>query len=363
MNVTNAPQFACSPADAHSIDALYLHVPFCAHKCHYCDFYSITRQTPDRMDRFVDLLLAEADRWLGSAADHRPKPRTVFFGGGTPSLLPFHTMDRLLTGLKARLDLAAAEEWTIEINPATADEAYFKMLLRPRRRSPQLRHPKFRSQGSRPPRTRPPLRRHRRKSSTGPDGRLFAAEPRPHLRNPRADLASWRSRPSMRHCHFNTPHVSCYSLTYESNTPMAVRKRLGAFHSGRRIVGNPMLALRPAQRFTDGRHVAYEISNYAISGEACRHNLIYWTGGNYIGLGPVRLAACRRPPLAKSAAPWRMGAIGVSGERADADAEVFDPRSPRRRTGDADAAAWRRVNLCRVCRSHGSRRNACLCRS
>ena len=54
-----------SPAElpAARIDALYVHVPFCFHKCHYCDFYSITRQTPERMERFVDLLLAEADLW------------------------------------------------------------------------------------------------------------------------------------------------------------------------------------------------------------------------------------------------------------------------------------------------------------
>src|SRR4051812_43752901 len=71
------------PAEA---PGLYVHVPFCFHKCHYCDFYSITRQTPERMSGFVDLILAEADQWVRSAV--RVRPRTVFFGGGTPSLLP-----------------------------------------------------------------------------------------------------------------------------------------------------------------------------------------------------------------------------------------------------------------------------------
>jgi oxygen-independent coproporphyrinogen-3 oxidase len=80
-------------------------------------------------------------------------------------------------------------------------------------------------------------------------------------------------------------HYSCYALTYEPNTAMAVRKRLGHFkpatdelelsmmHATRRVLGS-------------SGYAAYEISNYALSGEECRHNLLYWTGGNYVGLGP-----------------------------------------------------------------------------
>src|SRR6476660_9407701 len=97
------------------IDGLYLHIPFCFHKCHYCDFYSITRQTPDRMDRFVDLLLAEAHQWI----KHRPldplRPKTIFFGGGTPSLLPRDSMLRLLRELPRYFDLSDVNEWTVEV--------------------------------------------------------------------------------------------------------------------------------------------------------------------------------------------------------------------------------------------------------
>src|SRR5580700_7917865 len=77
----NSP-FALADLPWGTVPALYVHIPFCFHKCHYCDFYSITRQTPERMGRFVDLLLRQAE-------EHPPwPPRTVFFGGGTPSLLP-----------------------------------------------------------------------------------------------------------------------------------------------------------------------------------------------------------------------------------------------------------------------------------
>src|SRR5688572_10030936 len=109
------------------VPGLYVHVPFCFHKCHYCDFYSITRQTPERMERFVDLILAEADQWT---AGHGPscRPRTVFFGGGTPSLLPIEAMRRLLIGLKDRFDFSMLSEWTVEVNPATASLEYCSML-------------------------------------------------------------------------------------------------------------------------------------------------------------------------------------------------------------------------------------------
>src|SRR3954447_2875066 len=95
------------PAEA---PGLYVHVPFCFHKCHYCDFYSITRQTPERMTRFVDLMLREAEMW----ADRDVRPRTVFFGGGTPSLLPIDQMRRLITRLRDRFDFSDLNEWTVE---------------------------------------------------------------------------------------------------------------------------------------------------------------------------------------------------------------------------------------------------------
>src|SRR5215207_1848304 len=96
---------------AAAVPGLYVHVPFCFHKCHYCDFYSITRQGEDRMDRFVDLILREASRWTDQANRPVPRPKTVFFGGGTPSLLPVRLMRRLIDGLRGRFDFSRLEEW------------------------------------------------------------------------------------------------------------------------------------------------------------------------------------------------------------------------------------------------------------
>src|SRR5438034_7196959 len=83
------------------VPALYVHIPFCFHKCHYCDFYSITRQTGQRMEGFVDLVLREAEIW-----QQRLRPRTVFFGGGTPTLLPMPAMRKLIDGLRERIDFS-----------------------------------------------------------------------------------------------------------------------------------------------------------------------------------------------------------------------------------------------------------------
>src|SRR3954468_19385802 len=88
------------------IPGLYVHIPFCFHKCHYCDFYSITRQTPERMQAFVDRLLLEAEQWVVLQSGTVLQPRTVFFGGGTPSLLPTEQMQRLIYGLRTRFDFS-----------------------------------------------------------------------------------------------------------------------------------------------------------------------------------------------------------------------------------------------------------------
>src|SRR5215469_4008463 len=84
------------------VTGLYVHIPFCFHKCHYCDFYSITRQSEQRMGQFVDRVLAEADLWIRRRQPEL-RPQTVFFGGGTPSLLPINKMSRLIFGLKSRI--------------------------------------------------------------------------------------------------------------------------------------------------------------------------------------------------------------------------------------------------------------------
>ncbi|HEY7115565.1 MAG TPA: radical SAM family heme chaperone HemW [Tepidisphaeraceae bacterium] len=263
---------------------LYVHVPFCFHKCHYCDFYSITRQTAERMARFVDLMLSEADQWAGRHSRVRVRPRTVFFGGGTPSLLPLEEMRRLLAGLRERFDFADLNEWTVEVNPATAELNYCQML-----REIGVDRLSFGAQSF----DRAELKVLERHHDPEDVPRSVEIARRAGFSRINVDLiyaipgqtlAGW-SRTLDAAIALGTPHVSCYGLTYEPNTAMTVRKRLGHFQAVEESVELEMLRYARG-RLADRGLAAYEISNYAAPGEACRHNLLYWTGGNYIGLGP-----------------------------------------------------------------------------
>ena len=91
------------------VEHLYVHVPFCAAKCHYCAFYS-EAGSPDKMAGYVDTVLMELERYAPQLA-----PKTIFFAGGTPSLLPAALMRRILE----RIPAARATEWTIECNLTT----------------------------------------------------------------------------------------------------------------------------------------------------------------------------------------------------------------------------------------------------
>jgi oxygen-independent coproporphyrinogen-3 oxidase len=285
-SLTLATHHALDPArlPPAAVQSLYVHVPFCFHKCHYCDFYSITRQGTDRMEQFVDLMLREAERWLRSDVGRAAKPTTVFFGGGTPTLLPEDLMSRLLAGLRERFDLSHVNEWTVEANPATVDVNYLSML-----RANGVDRLSFGAQ-SFDRRELATLERHH-----DPDDvpRSIAAARSAGFSRinvdliyaiPCQDLASW-SRSLDAAIAMKTPHISAYNLTYEPNTPMAVKKRLGHFEPVAEDVELAMLH-HARERLAREGYEAYEVSNYALAGEPCRHNLVYWTGGNYIGLGP-----------------------------------------------------------------------------
>lgn len=277
-----APRLDLAALPRNQVPGLYVHVPFCFHKCHYCDFYSITRQTDERMSAFVDRLLAEADLWHDRSASIQP--RTVFFGGGTPSLLPLPHMLRLLSGLKQRFDLSAVDEWTLEVNPATANPDYCHML-----RQHGVNRLSFGGQSFDRAELATLERRH------DPDDVPRSVEiaraagfARINIdlifAIPGQSMASWlRSLEAT--VALRTPHISCYALTYEPNTPMAVKKRMGLLQPAEESLELAMLRETRSRLRRQDLH-PYEVSNFAVPGEACRHNLLYWDGGSYIGLGP-----------------------------------------------------------------------------
>ena len=286
LDAVAAPDAALHPArlPGVEVEGLYVHIPFCFHKCHYCDFYSITRQTPERMERFVDLVLAEADFWTAASAGPTPRPRTVFFGGGTPSLLPAGPMRRLIRGLRERFDFSALQEWTVEANPATVRQAYCQML-----REAGVDRLSFGAQSFDRDELKT-LERHHDPEDVGQG--LAAARAAGFSRLnvdliyaiPGQSLDSWAASLDAALA-LGTTHLSCYGLTYESNTPMAVKKRLGHFRATEETLELEMFH-HTRSRLAGAGLEAYEISNYATPGQECRHNLVYWGGGNYVGLGP-----------------------------------------------------------------------------
>lgn len=265
------------------VPGLYVHIPFCFHKCHYCDFYSITRQSDERMTRFVDLLLLEADMWCDLHASTL-QPQTIFFGGGTPSLLPLPQMERLLQGLRKRLDLSQVNEWTVEVNPATSDLGYCRMLRQNGVTRLSLGAQSFdRSQLK-------TLERHHDPEDV-PRSLAIAREAGFERINfdliyaiPSQTLESWMESLEAAIA-LNTDHLSCYALTYEPNTPIAVKKRMAQLIAATDELELQMLHATRQRLIAQGLP-PYEISNYARPGEECRHNLLYWTGGSYVGLGP-----------------------------------------------------------------------------
>jgi len=263
------------------VDGLYVHIPFCFHKCHYCDFYSITQQSPERMGQFVNRILLEAGRWSGRLV----LPRTVFFGGGTPSLLPIADMRRLIEGLGGRFDLSGVDEWTVEANPATVNLEYCRML-----RAMGVDRLSFGAQSFDATELVTLERHHEpedvlRSVETARAAGFGRINVDLIFAIPGQSLASWE-KSLERAIALGTPHVSCYALTYEPNTAMTARKRAGEFKAAEECLELEMLHYT-RDRLEEAGVPAYEVSNFAKPGEACRHNLNYWQGGNYIGLGPA----------------------------------------------------------------------------
>jgi oxygen-independent coproporphyrinogen III oxidase len=285
MNKTPTP-FSLRPTDLTPlpIPGLYVHVPFCFHKCHYCDFYSITRQSPQRMEKFVERILQEARMWTADSPHPIPRPRTVFIGGGTPSLLPLPNMLQLIVGLREIFDFSNLEEWTIEANPATVSPDYCRSL-----RKAGVDRLSFGAQSFNPSELQILERHHNPKDV--PESIQMARDAGFERLNvdliyaiPGQSLQSW-SQTLESAIALQTNHLSCYGLTYESNTPIAVKKRLNLLQSVEESIELQMLHHTRQRLMAVGYH-PYEISNYSTPGQECRHNLLYWHGEDYIGLGP-----------------------------------------------------------------------------
>ena len=270
------------------VSSLYLHVPFCAHKCEYCAFYSAVPRE-DLVGRYVNALVRELELVAPEI-----KPRTVFFGGGTPSLLNLKQWEQILKAFE-RLGLLGAEEWTVECNPATvsADKAKLLRDFGVNRVSMGVQSLDERL-----------LERLGRIHSREQVFKSFDTLRAAGFANINVDLMFAIPTQTMAHWQatlnealaLGSEHLSCYEVIYEDDTPLFEQLKAGEFDVDEELTESMFEEL--VARAGAAGFVQYEVANFAkeepgiqnsefrIPARACRHNVNYWRGGQFHGLGP-----------------------------------------------------------------------------
>ncbi|HWP82263.1 MAG TPA: radical SAM family heme chaperone HemW [Bacteroidota bacterium] len=268
--------------------SLYLHIPFCEHKCVYCDFYSLATNGSDsqdagRYDRFVAALKREielraADPRFASTYD------TIFFGGGTPSLLSASHIEAILNLLHKRFIIADHPEITMEANPGTLERGRLADFRRAgiTRLSMGIQSffdddLKFLSRIHTAREAKDCVREALRVGFDSVSFDLIFALPS-------QTLERWES--NLRQAVELSPnHLSCYSLIVEPHTPLQRMVESQQVQLPSEDVDAEMYE-RTIDFLTTQGYRQYEISNFARPGHECRHNLAYWTHQNYLGFGP-----------------------------------------------------------------------------
>jgi len=259
---------------------LYLHIPFCRRKCPYCDFFSVAAGDP-LVDAYPDLLCRHLD-W---AADHgwQGPFATVYFGGGTPSLLPPPAIAGLLATVTRRFSLDSAAEITLEANPGTVTAASLagyraaginRLSLGLQSLDPHQLGTLGRQHGCAEGLQAVPWARRAGFANLSLD--LIFALPGQTLNGLASEID--------RYLELAPEHLSCYGLTAEPGTPFHHRVRAGevSLPDGE-FYADAFLLLH--ERLTAAGYEHYEIANYARPGHACRHNLGYWQRRPYLGVG------------------------------------------------------------------------------
>jgi oxygen-independent coproporphyrinogen III oxidase len=279
-----ADLLAQSPLRA-PIRSLYIHVPFCVHKCHYCDFYSIV-DTQDRQEAFARRLIQELEA-LAPLASGQPL-ETIFVGGGTPSLMRSALWKDVLQTLAARFDMSAMGrgigEFTVECNPESVTTELMHVLAQGGVNRISMGAQSFHSAH-----LKTLERRHDPANIERALAIVRAAGITRHSLDlifgvPGQTLDEWREDLS-RVISLGTEHVSCYNLTYEPNTAMTARLARGEFEKADEDVEVEMYGLTLSTLRAAGME-RYEVSNYATPGAECRHNLAYWRQQQWLAAGP-----------------------------------------------------------------------------
>lgn len=277
------------PDSPHSVESLYVHVPFCAQKCSYCAFYS-EASSGELINRYV----AALSRELEMVADDL-KPRTIFFGGGTPSLLNLKQWEQILRTME-RLNLNRAAEWTVECNPATVSLDKARLLrdfgvnrismgvqsldevLLDRLGRIHSREMVFKSYDTL-----------RKAGFENINLDLMFAIPTQTMEIWQATLTEAIAMQS--------EHLSTYEVIYEDDTPLFAQLQAGEITVDEDLACDMYEEL--VRRVSEAGLQQYEVANFAkdeparrspqtpdVPSHACQHNVNYWRGGSFYGLGP-----------------------------------------------------------------------------
>jgi oxygen-independent coproporphyrinogen-3 oxidase len=262
------------------MSGIYIHIPFCKQACSYCDFYFVTRQ--QHKQDFVDQLIHEIKSKAGTAFTEEPV-KSVYFGGGTPSLLSISQVESIISALGNSFDLQT-DEVTLEMNPDDVSADYLAGLHDVGVTRASMGVQSF-DEG-----LLKTMNRAHTKDEALKCMEALSASP---IEKFTVDLIYGNPGQSEQLLHddlelllsFNPPHVSAYSLTIEPRTRLGKQLELGRIAE----VEDDIIATHfdiVKERLEGAGVMQYEVSNYAQPGSEAIHNSAYWTHTNYLGLGP-----------------------------------------------------------------------------
>lgn len=259
---------------------LYIHIPFCTQKCIYCDFMSGTNLSL-RQD-FIVSLIAEMDHYLDFFADD--SMRTIYFGGGTPSLLSVAELQQIYDAISLRWDVSAVEEFTIECNPDDLTEEYLSQLRALPVNRLSIGVQSFCDEE---------LRWLNRRHTASEAFQVVQRAKKAGFKNITIDLMfalPVQTINSLNHSidkalELGVQHISAYSLMFEPDSKITKLMELNRLQPLDEDLAADMFELL-STRLTSAGYEQYEISNYAKSNFHSRHNSGYWHGMRYLGLGP-----------------------------------------------------------------------------
>jgi oxygen-independent coproporphyrinogen-3 oxidase len=261
---------------------LYLHIPFCKQACHYCDFHFSTSM--GLKGQFVEALLREMELRRAYLPDPDAPLETIYFGGGTPSLLTGEELNQIFATIQANFQVSPQAEITLEANPDDLTSEKLAVLA-----ASPVNRLSIGLQSFHEPHLRLMNRAHSAQESWQAVQRAQAAG----FENISVDLiygvpasshAIWEADLA-RLFELNVPHVSAYALTIEPDTAFGRRLKKGTFVAPPEEFVAQQFEILLAQLQAHG-YEQYEISNFCRPGRESRHNANYWRGVPYLGLGP-----------------------------------------------------------------------------